>query len=81
MFIRRTITNSRNTSQAYYTYRLVEGVRTGSVVKQTTLLNLGSHFDLPQADWPALAARIDALLHGLAALQLEPLAEAVEAMA
>lgn len=81
MFIRRTITNSRKTDQAYYTYRLVEGIRTGSVVKQTTLLNLGSHFDVPQADWPALAARIDALLHGQAALQLEPLPEAVEAMA
>lgn len=81
MFIRRTITNSRKTNQAYYTYRLVEGIRTGSVVKQTTLLNLGSHFDLPQADWPALATRIDALLHGQEALQLEPLPEAVEAMA
>src|SRR5438046_2830510 len=68
MFIRRTITNSRKTDQAYYTYRLVEGVRTGSVVKQTTLLNLGSHFDVPQADWPALAARIDDLLHGAAAV-------------
>ena len=81
MFIRRTITNSRKTDQAYYTYRLVEGVRTGSVVKQTTLLNLGSHFDLEQADWPALAARIDALLHGQEALMLEPLPEAVEGMA
>lgn len=81
MFIRRTITNSRKTDQAYYTYRLVEGVRTGSVVKQTTLLNLGSHFDLAQADWPALAARIDALLHGQEALMLEPLPEAVEATA
>ena len=56
-------------------------VRTGSVVRQTTLLNLGSHFDVPQADWPALAARIDALLHGREALMLEPLPEAVEAMA
>ena len=81
MFIRRTTTNSRKTNQAYYTYRLVEGIRTGSVVKQTTLLNLGSHFDVPQADWPALATRIDALLHGLEALQLAPLPEAVEAMA
>lgn len=81
MFIRRTITNSRKTDQAYYTYRLVEGVRTGSVVKQTTLLNLGSHFDVAQADWPALAARIDALLRGQEALMLEPLPEAVEAMA
>ena len=81
MFIRRTITNSRKTDQAYYTYRLVEGVRTGSVVKQTTLLNLGSHFDVPQADWTALAARIDALLRGREVLMLEPLPEAVEAMA
>lgn len=81
MFIRRTITNSRKTDQAYYTYRLVEGVRTGSVVKQTTLLNLGSHFDVAQADWPALAGRIDALLRGQEALQLEALPEAVEAMA
>jgi hypothetical protein len=81
MFIRRTITSSRKTDQAYYTYRLVEGVRTGSVVKQTTLLNLGSHFDVEQADWPALAARIDALLHGQEALLLEPLPEAVETMA
>lgn len=81
MFIRRTITNSRKTNQAYYTFRLVEGVRTGSVVKQTTLLNLGSHFDVAQADWPALAQRIDALLHGQEALQLEALPEAVEAMA
>jgi hypothetical protein len=81
MFIRRTITNSRKTDQAYYTYRLVEGVRTGSVVKQTTLLNLGSHFDVERADWPALAARIDALLRGQEALLLEPLPEAVEAMA
>ena len=81
MFIRRTITNSRKTDQAYYTYRLVEGVRTGSVVKQTTLLNLGSHFDVAQADWPALAGRIDALLRGQEALQLEALPESVEAMA
>ena len=81
MFIRRTITNSRKTAQPYYTHRLVEGVRTGSVVKQTTLLNLGSEFDVPQSDWPLLAARIDALLHGQESLALEPLSEVVETMA
>jgi hypothetical protein len=36
----------------------------GSSVKQSTLLNLGSHFDLPQDQWAALAARIDQLVHG-----------------
>lgn len=81
MFIRRTITNSRKTDKAYYTYRLVEGVRTGSVVKQTTLLNLGSHFDIAQAHWPALAGRIDTLLRGQEALELEALPESVEVMA
>ena len=81
LFIRRTITNSRKTAQPYYTHRLVEGVRTGSVVKQTTLLNLGSEFDVPQSDWPLLAARIDALLHGQESLALEPLSEVVETLA
>ena len=81
MFIRRTQTRSRKTGCDYYTYRLVESVRAGSVVKQSTLLNLGSHFDVSQDDWPALAARIDSLLHGQTALLLEPLPELVETWA
>ncbi|MEI8158936.1 MAG: IS1634 family transposase [Burkholderiales bacterium] len=81
MFIRRTITNSKKSEQVYYTYRLVEGVRLGSVVKQTTLLNLGSHFDIVQTDWALLASRIDALLRGQADLQLQSVPEAVEVMA
>ena len=81
MFVRRTATNSRKSSQTYYTFRLVEGVRTGNAVRQTTLLNLGSDFDIAPADWPALAKRIDALLHGQVSLGLERLPELVEAMA
>ena len=81
MFIRRTATNSKKTEQVYYTYRLVQGVRVGSVVKQTTLLNLGSHFDIAQADWALLASRIEAVLHGQTGLQLQPVPETVEAMA
>lgn len=81
MFIRRTITNSKKTEQVYYTYRLVEGVRIGSLVKQTTLLNLGSHFDIAQSDWALLASRIDALLRGQTDLQLQSVPQDVEAMA
>jgi transposase len=81
VFIRRTITNSKKSEQVYYTYRLVEGVRLGSVVKQTTLLNLGSHFDIVQTDWALLASRIDALLRGQTDLQLQSVPEAVEVMA
>ena len=40
----------------------MHSARVGKAVKQTTLLNLGSHFDLPQDEWPALARRIDELL-------------------
>ena len=68
MFIRRTNTRNRKTGEAYFTHRLVEAVREGKAVKQRTLLNLGVHFDVPQGDWAALAARIDELRHGQASL-------------
>ena len=64
MFIRRTQTRNRTSGQPYTTHRLVQSVRVGSAVKQTTLLNLGSHFDLPQQEWAALARHIDALYRG-----------------
>ncbi len=64
MFIRRTQTRNRTSGEAYATHRLVQSARVGSTVKQTTLLNLGSHFDLPQDEWPALAQRIEGLLRG-----------------
>ena len=64
MFIRRTQTRNRNAGEPYSTYRLVQTSRVGSRVKQATLLNLGSHFDLPQQEWAALARHIDELLQG-----------------
>ena len=68
MFIRCTQTRNRTSGEPYMTYRLVESSRVGNAVKQSTLLNLGSHFDLPRQEWPALAARIDELLHGQVSL-------------
>ena len=68
MYIRRTQTRNSATGEAYYTHRLVQSVRVGSQVRQTTLLNLGRHFALAQEEWPALCARLEELLSGQGAL-------------
>ena len=80
MFIRRTQTRNRISGEPYTTYRLVHSARVGKAVKQTTLLNLGSHFDLPQDEWPALARRIDELLRGQSSLFDPTLSEAGAAL-
>ena len=81
MFIRRTQTRNRVSGEPYVTYRLVRSERVGNAIKQTTLLNLGSHFDLPQAHWPALARRIDELVHGQRSMLEATLPEEVQAFA
>ena len=81
MFIRRTQTRNRISGEPYATYRLVHSARVGRVVKQATVLNLGSHFDLPQAHWPALAQRIDELVRGQASMLEAALPEEVQAFA
>lgn len=68
MYIRRTQTRNSATGEAYYTHRLVQSVRVGSQVRQTTLLNLGRHFALAPEEWPALCARLEELLSGQGAL-------------
>ena len=62
MFVRRTQTRSTASGDHYFTFRLVHSVRVGSRVRQRTLLNLGRHFSIPQADWPLLCSRLDQLL-------------------
>ena len=81
VFIRRTQTRNRSSGEPYTTHRLVQTSRVGNSVKQTTLLNLGSHFDLPQEQWPALASAIDELLHGQQPLFDATLSEAGQAFA
>src|SRR5215471_10477564 len=81
MFIRRTNTRNRVSGEAYVSHRLVETSRIGNAVKQRTLLNLGSHFDLPQAEWPNLTSRIEQLLQGQASLLPSNFAEATETLA
>jgi hypothetical protein len=81
MFIRCTQTCSRKSGQPYTTYRLVQSVRTAQGIKQSTLLNLGSHFDLPKDQWPLLAQRIDEWLHNQASLVASTLSEQAQTLA
>jgi hypothetical protein len=64
MYIRRTHTRNTATGERYYTHRLVRSQRVGGKVRQVTLLNLGRHFAVAQADWPGLCARLEEILSG-----------------
>jgi len=81
MFIRRTTIKSRESGERYYTYRLVESVRTAHSVRQHTVLNLGRHFAVPRAQWGALVQRIEAVLGGQLDLLADGLDPAWEALA
>jgi transposase len=81
MYIRRTTIKSRGTGEPYFTYRLVESVRTADGVRQRTLLNLGRHFDVPPDQWGALAQRIEQLLSAQAPLMTLELDAELEALA
>ena len=64
VFIRRTQTRRTEDGQPYFSHRLVHSERIGNAVRQRTLLNLGRHFDIPQAQWPLVCSRIDDILAG-----------------
>ncbi len=64
MDIRRTQTRNTTTGERYFTHRLVRSERVGGKVRQVTLLNLGRHFAVPQAEWPTLCARLEEILTG-----------------
>lgn len=81
VFIRRTQTRSRSSGVPYITHRLVESSRQGNAVRQTTLLNLGSHFDLPRQEWSALARRIDELVRAQQPMFDATLSETGQALA
>ena len=68
MFVRRTQTRRTEDGQPYFSHRLVHSERVGNRVRQRTLLNLGRHFDIPQAHWPLLCTRIEDVLSGQAPL-------------
>lgn len=64
MYIRRTQIQKKKDGGFYYTYRIVESMRTGKQIRQYTLLNLGADFFLAKEKWPILTKRIEELLSG-----------------
>jgi transposase len=79
MYIRRTTIKSRKDGGQYYTYRLVRSERIGKKVRQRTLLNLGTNFSLPRAQWPELVSRIQNVIDGQIEIVKTP--QAIEELA
>lgn len=64
MYIRKTKTKVIN-NVSYYTYRMVESVRSGNKVKQRTLLNLGAQYKtIAESDYDLLSERVENIVTG-----------------
>ena len=76
MFIREPLTR-RPADRNYRSVRLVKARRSGTKVRQKTLLNLGANFPIPTGQWPELVQIIKAEFAGNRFL-FEPTPELVE---
>jgi len=79
MYIRKVTHVDKKNRKEYYTYKLVESVRTEKGPRQRTLLNLGTDFELPEEKWKVLADRIESILRGRQ--PLVPFPEEIETLA
>jgi len=64
MFIRRVPHKNRKNRKEYYTYKLVDSIRTERGPRQRDILNLGVGFDLPKEKWKDLANCIEGIITG-----------------
>ncbi len=64
MFIRKVKHKNKKRRQSYYTYKLVDSVRTERGPRQRVVLNLGVDFHLPNEQWKDLANCIEELITG-----------------
>lgn len=60
MYIRK-VTHKRN-GESYFSYRLVEAVRTERGVRQRLVLNLGNSVDVPEEKWKLITDRIEEII-------------------
>ena len=76
MFIRKIATRKLK-GKSYFSHRLVESLRThDGKIQQQTLINLGSSYPIPEAEWPLLSDRVKNILCG--AQLLFPLPDHIE---
>ena len=68
MFIRKVPHKNKKNRREYYTYKLVESIRTQRGPRQRDVLNLGVDFKLPREQWKELANCIEAIITGQRAL-------------
>jgi hypothetical protein len=64
MFIRKVPHKNTKTRKEYYTYKLVDSIRTERGPRQRTVLNLGVDFSLPKEQWKDLANCIEEIITG-----------------
>jgi hypothetical protein len=62
MFIRKVPHKDKKNRKQYYTYKLVESVRTQRGPRQRDVLNLGVDFQLPKEQWKELANCIESII-------------------
>lgn len=68
MFIRKTIKVDPKTLKEYFSYQLVESIRTNRGPRQNILLTIGNDFDLSKEERKDLANRIDEIVSGINSL-------------
>jgi transposase len=64
MFIRKVPHKNTKTRKEYYTYKLVDSIRTERGPRQRTVLNLCVDFSLPKEQWKDLANCIEEIITG-----------------
>ena len=64
MFIRKVSHKNHKTGKGYFTYKLVDSIRTERGPRQRTVLNLGVDFSLPEEQWKDLANCIEGVITG-----------------
>ena len=79
MFVCKVTHYNKKNRREYYTFKLVESVRTERGPRQRDILNLGTDFNLPKEKWKDFANRVEEIITGQTSLLNYP--EEIESLA